>query len=95
LHGREGECAIKADDPRLEESLKKLTERIQKINDMIVTILKNHLVLEQFINEFLAVCGIKTKGRSFDAKAKLCERQKPPEIEAPIWDVIYHRELSP
>jgi len=61
----ERECAMKADDPRLEESLKRLTERIQKINDMIVTVLKNHLVLEQFINEFLAVCGIKTKGQEF------------------------------
>ena len=56
---------MKADDPRLEESLKRLTERIQKINDMIVTVLKNHLVLEQFINKFLAVCGIKTKGQEF------------------------------
>ena len=56
---------MKADDPRLEESLKRLTERIQKINDMIVAVLKNHLVLEQFINEFLAVCGIKTKGQVF------------------------------
>jgi hypothetical protein len=79
---------MKTDDPRLEESRKRLTERVQRINDLILTVLKNHLMLEQFINEFLAAYGKKTKGKGFDAKAKLCERQKPPEIEAPIWRLI-------
>jgi len=41
---------VKTDDPRLEESRNKLLDRVQKINDLKLTVLKNHLMVEeQFI----------------------------------------------
>jgi hypothetical protein len=43
---------LKADDPRLEESLKRLTERIKKLDDTILTVLKNHVAVEQFMGAF-------------------------------------------
>jgi hypothetical protein len=79
---------VKTDDARLEESRKKLFEQVKKINDLKLTVLKNHLILEQFMNEFLDAFGKKTAGLNFDQKKKLCEAQKPAEIDPPIWKVL-------
>ncbi len=79
---------MKTDDPRLEESRKKALERIQKINDMMLTVLKNHLVVEQFMNDFLDVSGRKHRGLTFDKKSKRCKGLKPAEIDPPIWKVL-------
>jgi hypothetical protein len=35
--------AMKADDPRLEASRKELFERIKKMDELILTVLKNHV----------------------------------------------------
>jgi hypothetical protein len=75
------EHAVKTDDPRLQENLKKLFERIQKINDLMLTVLKSHLILEQFINEFLDASGEKYDELTFAKKAKLCETLNPAEID--------------
>jgi hypothetical protein len=80
------EHAVKTDDPRLD--LKKLFERIQKINDLMLTVLKSHLILEQFINEFLDASGGKYDELTFAEKAKLCETLNPAEIDQPIWIVV-------
>jgi hypothetical protein len=79
---------VKTDDPRLEASRKKLLERIQKINDLMLTVLKNHLVLEQFINEFLDGSGKKHDDLTFAKKVALCEELEPPEIDPPIWKTL-------
>jgi hypothetical protein len=79
---------VKTDDPRLEESRKKLLERVQKINDLILTVLKNHLVVEQFMNEFLDSSGKKHDDLTFAKKAMQCEELNPAEIDTPIWTVL-------
>jgi hypothetical protein len=79
---------VKTDDPRLEESRNKLLDRVQKINDLILTVLKNHLAVEQFMNDFLEASGKRPNRLTFAKKAKLCKRMKPAEIEPPIWDVL-------
>jgi hypothetical protein len=79
---------MKTDDPRLEESRKKLLERVQKINELILSVLKNHLLLEQFMNGFLEVSGEKYDGLAFAEKAKKSEELKPPEVEPSIWKVL-------
>ncbi len=50
--------------------------------------LKNHLILEQFINEFLDASDKKYDDLTFCKKAKLCEELKPAEIAQSIWDVL-------
>jgi hypothetical protein len=80
--------AVKTDDPRLEESRTKLLDRVQKINDLILTVLKNHLAVEQFMNDFLDTSDKKPNRLTFAKKVKLCKRLKPAEIEPPIWDVL-------
>lgn len=79
---------MKTDDPRLEENRKKLVERIQKMDDLKVTILKSHLNLEQLINEFLDACGKKHSGLKFAEKVKLCQELNPAEIDLPIWTIV-------
>jgi hypothetical protein len=54
---------------------------------MMVTVLKNHLAVEQFMNEFLQISGKKAKG-SFADKAQHCQSLKPAEIEPPVWNVL-------
>ena len=78
---------MKADDPRLEKSRKEAIERVNRVNEMMVTVLKNHLVVEQFMDEFLAASGKKANGRFAD-KAQHCQSLKPPEIDPPIWKVL-------
>jgi hypothetical protein len=70
------------------ESRKKALERVQKVNDMILAVLKNHIVVEQFMNDFLEVSGRKHRRLTFDKKSKRCQAQKPAEINPPIWKVL-------
>jgi hypothetical protein len=80
---------VKTDDPRLEESRQKLLERVQKINDLILTVLKKHLILEHFMNEFLDASRKKYDDElSFAKKAALCKELKPAEIDPSIWEVL-------
>jgi hypothetical protein len=79
---------VKTDDPRLEQGRKKLVERSQKINDLILTVLKSHLIVEQFMNEFLDVSGEEHENLQFKDKADLCETLKPAEIEPAVWKIL-------
>ena len=74
---------MKADDPRLEKSLQEAIARAKRVNDMMVTVLKNHLVVEQFMDEFIVARGKKPRG-TFADKIDHCERLRPPEVEPEI-----------
>jgi hypothetical protein len=67
---------------------KKLFERIQKSDDLRLTVLKNHPTLEQFMSEFLDASGKKHDDLSFAKKAKLYEDLKPADVDPPIWKVL-------
>jgi hypothetical protein len=53
---------MKADDPRLIESLERWTERVAKLDDMILMVLKNHSkrLAGTLIGAGLTICGIAT-----------------------------------
>jgi hypothetical protein len=80
---------MKADDPRLEASRKDLFERIKKMDELMLTVLKNHVGIGQFLSEFLEASGKKPDEMSFYEKAKECEGLRPPEVEPAIWKVVY------
>jgi hypothetical protein len=82
------DAAVAAADPRLEENRTKLVERIQKMNDLKVTVLKSHLNLEQLIDEFLDASDKKYAGLKFAEKVKLCQELNPAEIGPPIWTIV-------
>jgi hypothetical protein len=78
---------MKADDPRLEKSRQEAIERVNRINEMMLTVLKNHLAVEQLMDEFLTASGKKPKG-TFADKAQHCQNLKPPEVEAAVWTML-------
>src|ERR1700704_6584715 len=85
----EGVMPIKTDDPQVEAKRQELFERIKKMDDLMLTVLKNHIGLEQFMSEFLDASGKKPEDLTFYDKAKACEELKPLEVEAPIWKIVY------
>jgi hypothetical protein len=80
---------MKADDPLLEAKLHELFERIKKMNELMLIVLKNHIGLEQFMSEFLDASGQESDEMSFYEKAEACEKLNPPEVDPPIWKVVY------
>jgi hypothetical protein len=80
---------MKTDDPELEKSRQEFFARIQKINDLILTVIKNHLTVEQFLNDLLKAHGRGYKKKNFAGKMDIAKNQpKPPEIEQPIWVLL-------
>jgi hypothetical protein len=80
---------MKADDPRLEAKRKELFERIKRMDDLVLTIVKNHIGLEQFMSDFLDACGDDPEDLSFYEKIEASEDQNPEEIESTMWEVFY------
>jgi hypothetical protein len=79
---------MKGDDPHLEETYKKALERNKEIKDMKSTVLDNHLLVEQFMDDLLKAYGKKYKGLEFSEKVDLCETLNPAEIDPQIWKVL-------
>ncbi len=79
---------MKSDDPRLIESHKRLTERIAKLDEMVLIVLKNHIAVEQSMGEFLEAHSKKSDNLTFADKIKACKARNAPEIEKPIWDLL-------
>lgn len=79
---------MKIDDPRLIESSKRLTERLAKYDERIVTVLKNHLAVEQSLNDPLAVASRRWKRRSFAGKIDVAKQLFLPELNQELWDVL-------
>jgi hypothetical protein len=74
-------------DPRLVESQKNLTERIKKLDDFIVTVLKYHVSVEQSMTELIEAYG-KKAGDTFYDKIVQCEALAPSEADATTWEVL-------
>lgn len=79
---------MKTDDPRLVKAREELTERIRKYDETIVTVLKNHLGCEHFLNELLAASSKKWKGRKFAGKMEIAKKLNLPELEPAMWEVL-------
>lgn len=79
---------MRTDDPRLEKARKQLFERIKKYDEMMLTVFKNHLGCEQFLNELLSASSRRWKGRMCGGKIDIAKTLNLPEIEPPIWKVL-------
>jgi hypothetical protein len=79
--------AMKADDPRLEKARKEAIERVNKLHDLIVTVLKYHVHAESLMVEFIEAHG-ETTQETFAEKIKQCEDLNPPEIDAATWTLL-------
>ncbi|MBR0900769.1 hypothetical protein JQ616_37940 [Bradyrhizobium tropiciagri] len=75
-------------DPRLIEAHKKMTERVEKYDERIVTVLKGSLSTEQALNDLLSVAGRRWKRRTFAGKIDKAEKLFCPELDAGFWATI-------
>lgn len=82
---------MKTDDPRLEESRKKMVERVEKMNALTIAVLRSHLLAEQCMNDFILASGVKRKWlkkATFDEKLQKCKAIVVQEKDDPLWDVL-------
>lgn len=79
---------MKTDDPRLEKSREQLFERVKKYDEMMLTVIKNHLGCEQFLNVLLSASSRRWKGRRCGGKIDIAKTPNLPDIEPPIWKVL-------
>lgn len=79
---------MKADDPRLIEGSKRLTERVAKYDERIINVLKNHLAAEQSLNDLLAAASRRWKGRRFAGKVDVAKGLFLPELREEMWAVL-------
>jgi hypothetical protein len=82
------EVIIKADDPRLEIAHQEMIARIKKYDERMLTVIKNHLGCEDFLNELLSAAGRRWKNRLFAGKLDVAKEINPPEIEPPVWCLL-------
>lgn len=75
-------------DPRLEEAHKNMVERVEKYDELIVTVLKCHLSAEQALNDLLRAASRRWKRRTFAGKIDVAEKLFLPELDPPMWAVL-------
>jgi hypothetical protein len=75
------------DDPRLAEAHKIMTERVERYDERIVTVLKGHLSAEQSLNDLLRAASRRWK-RPFAGKIDVAQKLFLPELDKPMWAVL-------
>jgi hypothetical protein len=79
---------VKIDDPRLEKAREELFERIKKYDEQMLTVIKNHLGCEQFLNQLLSAASRKWKGKMCSGKIDIAKTLDVIEIDPKIWKVL-------
>lgn len=76
-------------DPRLEKGREEMFERIKKYDERMLTVIKNHLGCEQFLNQLLSAASRKWKGKMCAGKIDIAKNELDlPEIDLKIWNVL-------
>ncbi|MBR1297386.1 hypothetical protein [Bradyrhizobium sp. AUGA SZCCT0042] len=70
------------------ESRKRMTERVARYDERLLTVIKNHLGFEDCLNELLKAASRRWKNRTCAGKIAVGKEINPPEIEKAVWDVV-------
>jgi hypothetical protein len=81
------------DDPRLAEAHKIMTERVERFDERIVTVLKGHLSAEQSLDDLLKAASRRWKRRTFAGKIDIAQKLFLPAFEDEAIDLL--RDLVP
>jgi hypothetical protein len=76
------------DDPRLAEAHKIMTERVERYDERIVTVLKGHLSAEQSLDDLLRAASRRWKRRTFAGKIDVAQKLFLPELDEQMWAVL-------
>jgi hypothetical protein len=85
---------MRTDDERLEKSRKAIVERIAKLNALMLTVIKGHLIIEQAMDSFLEACllypeHVRENRFNFSHKAHMCRSLGLNENEDDLWSVLW------
>ena len=81
---------MKPDDAELEKRRQEVFDRAKKMDALILSVLKTHLLTEQCMNGYMMGSGLKKRWirkRFFD-KMKKCRLLAKGEGKDPLWDVL-------
>jgi hypothetical protein len=79
---------MEANDPRLLRAHKEMTERIEKYEERIITVLKAHLGAEQALNDLLKAAARRWKGRTFAGKIDVGEKLLIDGLHPHVWKIL-------
>jgi hypothetical protein len=81
---------MKSDDPGLEKRREEMIDRAQKMDALILSTLKAHLLAEQCMNAYMTASGLKKRWirKSFSHKITKCKLLAKGEDKDPLWDVL-------
>lgn len=76
-------------DPRLEKAREEFLDRVKKYDERMLTVIKNHLGCEQFLNQLLSVASRSWKRKKCAGKIEIAKNDlNLTEIEPNIWEVL-------
>lgn len=75
------------DDPRLTESQKKFLERTKKLDELIVTVLRYHVSVEQSMTELIEAHEVAVED-TFYKKLMQAEKLMGPAVDAAVWELL-------
>ena len=81
---------MKTDDPELEKRRQEMFDRAQKMDTLILAVLKTHLLAEQTMDGYMTASGLKKRWikKRFSDKMKKCKLLAKGEDKDPLWDVL-------
>jgi hypothetical protein len=81
---------MKSDDPELEKRRQEMFVRAQKMDALILSTLKTHLLAEQCMNDYMTASGLKKRWirKPFSEKMKKCKLLAKGEDKDALWDVL-------
>lgn len=84
----DGKHAMRTDDPRLVEAHAKMVKRVESYNDRLLTALKGHVALEDFLNGLLKAGRRRWKRRLFNGKVDVAQKLLLPELDEKFWALV-------
>lgn len=81
---------MKLDDPELEKRRQEMFDRALKMDALILSILKTHILTEKCMEDYLLASGLKKRwlNKRFSDKMKKCKTLSKEEAKDPLWDVL-------
>jgi hypothetical protein len=84
----DGEERVMITGKQLGDARKAWAERRERINNLILSVLKSHLLIEQFMNGMLEAGGKNSEDMTFAQKMCECENLKAEEIEDWVFPLL-------
>jgi hypothetical protein len=86
-----GGLIVNYDDPEFQQRVAAVRERGENMDDLTLSILRNHLEAEQIMNDYITANGVskrKLRRMKFSDKMEKCKVFAKGEEDEPWWDIL-------